>query len=414
MNMKRMCKMARHPERSEGFLHCGRKANAKVLRCAQNDGLFSSSKDVGPVDATGRESGQILVSLLLMMALFLLAIVGFAVDLTNLWFHRQAAQSAADSACQAGAMDMSALIAGLTLPKMGFTPGTNGNCSANPGSTICFYANANGYSGSGLSSGSSNSVAWNFPSAVPGVTAPSSSITAYPFLNVVVTENVKTHFLFTLQGTRYQKVAASCTCGLVQEKEAAPMIVLNPTAYGAFTYTGGGSFNIVGGPQRSLQVNSNNATAIDCKPSAIINTSLGGPKGTGSDVAIVGGPAKAPTACYGGGFNGGTTGQWHGGAFPIGDPYAGVGPPTSVKSIAPTSGASGKSVSKAPSSSTAGPDGCPDTSNPCIELSPGYYPNGITTNGYQTYIFLPGIYYMGNSLKAGGSATLRPSSFSCS
>jgi len=63
-----------------------------------------------------RESGQVMVSLLLMLALFLLAMMGFAVDLTNLWFHRQAAQSAADSACQAGAMDMSALIAGLTLP----------------------------------------------------------------------------------------------------------------------------------------------------------------------------------------------------------------------------------------------------------------------------------------------------------
>ena len=46
-----------------------------------------------------RESGQIMVSLLLMLTLFLLAMVGFAVDLTNLWFHRQAAQTAADAAC---------------------------------------------------------------------------------------------------------------------------------------------------------------------------------------------------------------------------------------------------------------------------------------------------------------------------
>lgn len=353
------------------------------------------------------ESGQVLISLLLMLALFLFAIVGFAVDLGNLWFHRQAVQSAADAACQAGAMDMSALAAGLTLSNMGFTPGTPGNCAADPGGTICFYANANGYNGTGLNSGASNSVAWAFPSSVPGATAPPSSISSYPFLNVTITENVRTHFLFTIQGSNYQQVAATCTCGLVQEKEAAPMVVLNPTASGAFTYTGGGSFNIIGGPQRALQVNSSSSTAIDCIPSGWINTSVGGPNGTGSDVAIVGGPSTAPTTCYGGGFNGGSTGTWHGGEFPIGDPYAGVGVPTSVKSIAPASGTSGISVSKAPSLSTAGPDGCPDTKNPCIELSPGYYPNGISTNGYQTYIFLPGIYYMGGSLNAGGSATLR-------
>lgn len=353
------------------------------------------------------ESGQVLISLLLMLALFLFAIVGFSVDLTNLWFHRQSAQSAADAACQAGAMDMSALAAGLTLSNMGFTAGTPGDCATDPGGTICFYANANGYNGAGLNSGASNSVAWTFPASIPGTTAPPSSVSSYPFLNVTITENVRTHFLFTLHGSNYQKVAATCTCGLVQEKEAAPMVVLNPTASGAFTYTGGGSFNIIGGPQRALQVNSSSSTAINCIPSGWINTSAGGPKGTGSDVAIVGGPSAAPTTCYGGGFNGGSTGTWHGGEFPIGDPYAGVAVPTSVKSITPASGTSGISVSKASSLSTAGPDGCPDTSNPCIEFSPGYYPNGIATNGYQTYIFLPGIYYMGGSLKAGGSATLR-------
>lgn len=360
-----------------------------------------------PRPTANAESGQVLISLLLLLALVLFAAVGFAVDLASLWFHRQSAQTAADSACQAGAMDMAALSAGLNMSQMGFTPGAPGNCAANPGGTICFYANANGYNGTGLNSGASNSVAWAFPSSVPGVTTPPGSISSYPFLNVTVTENVRTHFLFTLQGSNYQKVAATCTCGLVQEKEAAPMVVLSPTASGAFTYTGGGSFNIIGGPQRAVQVNSSSPTAIDCIPSGWINTSAGGPKGTGSDVAIVGGPTTAPTTCWGGGFNGGTTGNWFGGAFPIADPYAGVVPPASVKSMTPASGTSGISVSRAPSLSTAGPDGCPDTNNPCIEFSPGYYPNGIRTNGYQTYIFLPGIYYLGGSLKAGGSATLR-------
>jgi Flp pilus assembly protein TadG len=366
--------------------------------------------------ADGGESGQIMVSLLLMLAIFLLAMVGFAVDLTNLWFHRQAAQTAADSACQAGALDMAGLAAGMALPKMGFTPGTPTDCTSG-GGTICFYANANGYNGAGLSSNSaSNSVTWTFPASVPGVVTPPGSITSYPFLKVVVTENVKTHFLYTIHGTAYQEVSASCTCGTTQIEEAAPMIVLSPNAVGAFTYGGGGRLTIVGGPQRGLQVNSTNANAIDCSPSALIDTSKGGPSGTGSSVATSGGPSKAPTTCYGGGFSGGTTGTWTGGALPVGDPYKSVAVPASVKLITPLSTVNGITVAKA-KSGKAGPDGCPDPKNNCIELSPGYYPNGISTNGYQTYIFLPGIYYMGSSLNAGGSATLRmatPCSPSCS
>ena len=72
------------------------------------------------------ESGKIMVSLLLMLAIFLLVMVGFAVDLTNLWFHRQAAQTAADAACQAAAMDMLMVAVGTPMPNMGFTPGTPG------------------------------------------------------------------------------------------------------------------------------------------------------------------------------------------------------------------------------------------------------------------------------------------------
>jgi Flp pilus assembly protein TadG len=352
------------------------------------------------------ESGQIMVSLLLMLAIFLLAMVGFAVDLTNLWFHRQAAQTAADAACQAGAMDMAALAAGMAMPSMGFTPGTPANCTAGTG-TICFYANANGYNGTGIVAGtSSNSVAFSFPASVPNVTTPPETITSYPFLKVVVTENVKTHFLYTIHGTSYQKIAASCTCGTTQVPEAAPMVVLSPTAAGAFTYTGGGRLTIVGGPQRGLQVNSTSPKAIDCEPSAWIDTSMGGPKGTGSSVGISGGPSQAPTTCSGGGFKGGTTGGWSGAVLPVGDPYAGVPVPASVKLISPLSTTNGISVAKAVKG-TAGADGCPDPSTNCIEMAPGYYPGGITTDNYHTYIFLPGVYYMGGSLNSGGSSTLR-------
>ena len=371
-----------------------------------SSGMFAvpGSKDCG-------ESGQIMVSLLLMLSVFLLAVVGFAVDLTNLWFHRQAAQTAADSACQAGAMDMAALAAGMALPNMGFTPGTSANCSTGVG-TICFYANANGYNGAGLSPGSpSNSVTWSFPSSVPNVTTPPGAITSYPFLKVVVTENVKTHFLYTIHGTSYQQVVASCTCGTTQAPEPAPIIVLDPSASEAFTESGG-SFSIVGGPQRSLQVNSSDANAIYVNSQGIIDTHLGGPSQTGSDVAVLGGPSNE-SSNSGGPFYGGTTGHWISGALPIVDPYRGVGAPSSVKLIAPLSGTNGLSVAKA-NGGVGGADGCPDP-NGCTEYSPGYYPSGISVKG--TSIFLPGIYYMNGSLNAAGGSTLRmatPCSPTCS
>jgi len=42
----------------------------------------------------------------LILGLFLIASMGFAVDLSSMWLQRQAAQSAADAASVAGSMDM--------------------------------------------------------------------------------------------------------------------------------------------------------------------------------------------------------------------------------------------------------------------------------------------------------------------
>ncbi|MES2220533.1 MAG: pilus assembly protein TadG-related protein [Acidobacteriota bacterium] len=379
--------------------------NATTNRIAQN-GKFAS-----PASHGSAESGQVMVSLLLMLAIFLLAMVGFAVDLTNLWFHRQAAQTAADAACQAGAMDMAALAAGLALPKMGFTPGTAADCTAGTG-TICFYARVNGYNGSGIvANAPSNSVTWSFPTSVANVTTPPGTITSNPFLKVVVTENVKTYFLYTLHGTSYQKVAAFCTCGTTQAAEPAPIIVLDPIATKAFSESGG-NFNIVGGPQRSLQVNSSDPNAIYVNSQGIIDTHLGGPNLTGADVGVLGGPVSQSSSSTGP-FYGGTTGHWASGALPIIDPYKAVAAPSSVKLMAPVSGTNGRSVAKA-NGTVAGADGCPDP-NGCTEYSPGYYPSGISVSG--TSIFLPGIYYMNGSLNAAGGTTLRmatPCSPTCS
>lgn len=358
---------------------------------------------------TPSDSGQAAFVLILMLGTFLLAVFGFSVDLTNIWFHRQAATAASDAACQAGAMDLLASAGGLTLPAMGFTAGNAGDCISASAATMCTYARLNGYDGAGLnSSQASNAVSWMFPPSVAGVTPGAGS---HPFLKVSITENVGTYFISLVTASHVQPINVSTTCGLTLMKGAAPMVVLHPTMSGAFYYSGGSALDIVGGPSRGLQVNSTSATAIQWLASGMIDLSRGGLSQTGSDVAVVGGPTTVPTNGSSSGFLGGSTGSWRGNALPVSDPFSSVNSPVSIKNLTPDSTVSGTWVAY-------GTDGCPDHSgktgdaaHACKEFSPGYYPGGINLpsvmNGYSTAIFVPGIYYMNGSLIAAGSATVR-------
>ena len=359
--------------------------------------------------AMDAEAGQAAFLLVVMLGTFLLAVLGFAVDLTNIWFHRQAATAASDAACQAGALDMLASTGGLSLPAMGFTAGQASDCVGSSGATMCTYAKLNGYDGAGLvSSQPSNSVAWTFPPTVQGVTAGASTNS---FLQVSITENVQTYFVALLNASHVQPITVQTTCGLTLVKGAAPMVVLNPTASGTFYYSGGGALYIVGGPSRGLQVNSSSSKAVDWLASAKIDLSAGGPKQTGSDVAIVGGPSAIPNNGSSSGFNGGSTGQWKSNVLPIPDPFAAVQPPSSIRSLSPKWTTSGTWVAH-------GTNGCPDnrggtgnSSEACKEFSPGYYPSGIDVTslvgGNATAIFDPGIYYMNGSLNASASDIVR-------
>jgi hypothetical protein len=380
-------------------------------------------ESIGSKDLRSNESGQAAISFVLMLGLFLLGVLGFSVDLTNMWFHRQAATAAADAACQAGAMDMLGLAGGLTLSKSGFTPGTSGDCVANSAATMCTYALANGYNGTGLKAGAeSNSVSWTFPASVTGVTPGAG---AHPFMKLSISENVKSYFASLLTGSGYQKVVVASTCGLVQVKAAAPMVVLHPTMAGSFTYSGGGALYIVGGPPRGLQVNSSSATAVSWAASGMINLTKGGPNQTGSDVGITGGPTQSPgsgTCNTVSGFCTGSTGAWRSNTLPMPDPFGSVPAPSKPANAPAVTYVPGPKVNS-DGSITPGVDGCPDHRSNylggqpnmgCAEYSPGYYPSGLTPISYITSIFKPGIYYMNGPLNIGGSATVRvakPSGF---
>src|ERR1700681_767250 len=91
------------------------------------------------------ESGQALVFLVLALALVFLGAGALSVDMSNLWFHRQAAQNAADAACTAGAMDLLVDAQGGATGHQGFVNGTAFNCSVGSTATPCQYAAKNGY-----------------------------------------------------------------------------------------------------------------------------------------------------------------------------------------------------------------------------------------------------------------------------
>ena len=372
--------------------------------------LMANADYISAMSPESSESGQAAISLVLILGLFLLGIIGFAVDLTNIWFHRQAATAASDAACQAGALDLLGVAGGLKLPNAGFTAGAASDCVASPSATMCAYAKLNGYNGAGLSAtAASNAVSWTFPdpTTIPGVTAGAGK---YPFLQVSLSENIRTYFVSLWNASHFQTIHVRTTCGLAQVNEAAPMVVLDPTDSGTFTYTGGGALDIVGGPGRGLQVNSSSTTAINWGPSAIIDLSAGGPNQTGSDVGIVGGPATSPSNGSSSAYNGGTTGSWRSNVLPVPDPFGAVPAPAKPATNAP-----------APKWVLTGTDGCTDTQQVyvgqlggnynCLEFFPGYYPTGIDAStllsNYATGIFAPGVYYLNGSLTAAGSTILR-------
>lgn len=350
-----------------------------------------------------RDDGQVTIFVVIAMSLFLLGFVGFAVDMTNLWFHRQMAQGAADAACQAGIMNM--LVHTST---QGFVPGTGFNCSGSPSATPCQYASLNGYPGTGLVAGAaSNAVTVSFPVSVSGVTPAPSSYAPVPFLRVDIQDRVRLTFssLITFQPT--SDVHAQATCALVTARAPIPIIILNPTCSRSLADTGSGKVTIIGGPTRSIQVNSSNACAsalsssgcvtssptqcdspypaATCAPSnAKIDLTQGGPNFNGSSMGTFGGPAT-----WGAGFYTGTQATWASPASPISDPYADLPAPTPTGTVYSNCSLNGGADHLDPYPT----HGCPDQTQACRHYLPGRYTIPIVVRG-ATAIFSPGVYYI--------------------
>ena len=366
----------------------------------------------------GNESGQALVFMVLALSIFLLGAGALCVDMSNLWFHRQAAQNAADAACTAGAMDLLVEAQGGATGHQGFVTGTAFNCTAGSTAAPCQYAAKNGYD-----SGTGNLVSVSFPASVSGVPtssiAPSSMIPT-AFMGVLVTDNVQTFFSGILSGNRTQAVRAYSACGVVLAKAPIPILVLDPfnpvvsPPQKALDIQGTPTIKIVGGPSQSIQVNSQSATAVNIGGSATINLTKGGPNFDGSSFGTYGGPATAPA-----GFVTAGSGKWMT-TSPIADPFAQIPAPAVPPPPAALSGAvvcSSLTIQSGNCTVAHLVHGCPATN--CTLFTGGYYPNGICigTGGcgggiahasQNTAIFDPGVYYVNNGIQLMAHAMVRP------
>src|SRR5947209_6343685 len=298
------------------------------------------------------QQGQAFLFIVILIAFFLLAVLGLATDYTQVWAHRQMAQGAADAACEAGAADVflkgTDPTASTDFPALDFSwIGSSFDCSAKPNSVPCEYASFNGYAGANVSV--------SFPASLPGVSGiPAGFGTiANPYLKVTVTDPVATYFTRIGSSITTVNVTASASCGLNVITAPVPLVVLHRTASPSLQVNGTASVTILGGPQRSVQVDSSSATAVSV---GTVDLHQAGPTNNGSDFAVFGGPAAKPT-----GVNVGTAGHWIPGANPFGDPFAAVAAPTSAPATAGTATPVPFAV-----------NGCPDPVG-CVEFTPGNY-----------------------------------------
>src|SRR5438445_9497470 len=107
-------------------------------------------RDCSSLQRSSSQQGQTFLVIVILIAFFLLAVLGLATDYTQVWAHRQMAQGAADAACQAGAADV--FLKGTDPTASTDFPGPDSswfaspfNCTASPISCLCINAwfNAN-------------------------------------------------------------------------------------------------------------------------------------------------------------------------------------------------------------------------------------------------------------------------------
>jgi hypothetical protein len=384
----------------------------------------------GKTKSRACEAGQAMVLMLLIFSLVMLGAIAFAVDMGMLWYHRQEAQNAADAACTAGAMDMLVNASGSPTGHQGFTSETSFDCQAHPSYPVCVYAARNGFDSKNTTPG--NFVQVSFPpkaqvTGVPSSAVPGAGVVPNAFMRVDVTDRVQTWYSALLSGQTTRTVRSMAVCGVVMETSPVPIVVLHPSQAASLQGNGvNGLIKILGGPSKSIEVNSGSTTAVSF--GGIIDLSQGGPNYDGSQLGTWGGPPSPtgtflPNASY-----------WINHAAPVMDPFQSIpAPPQPAAPATPLDLASNPNCTsvniqagscridywkKAGGIGIA--HGCPDPDTsknpqPCILYTAGVYTGPLNLGGgggnRSTYVFDPGVYYIKNGITANSNSVLRTSTF---
>jgi hypothetical protein len=279
------------------------------------------------------EKGQHMAIAALMMPL-LLAVMGLVVDVGFVYTRQRQAQSAADSAAQAGA---------LVLKNDGASAATT---------AAYYYAGQSGFN----NDGTTNTVVVSIP--------PSSGAFAgnYHYVQVRVTNFVNPIFSGIVYNGTFP-VGSMATAGFQSNAMGAPVIVLNRSACGAFDLVGTSSIHV---PNGGIHVNSNCSSAVSVSGTTFIYTQ--------SPMTIVGGYRDTGSATF---SQPPKTGQ-----AVIADPLLGVIPPS--PSDYPARGGGTAAV----------PNTWTFTGSGSATLYPGTYYGGLDFSGNNIVTLMPGVYVM--------------------
>jgi Flp pilus assembly protein TadG len=282
------------------------------------------------------DKGQHMAMAALMMPL-LLAVIGLVIDVGFVYTRQRVAQNAADSAAQAGA---------LVLKEDGAGAAT---------SAALYYAAQSGFN----NDGSTNTVAVNIP--------PTSGTFAgnYHYVQVRVTNFVAPIFSGIVYNGTYP-VGSLATAGFQSNSMGAPVIVLDPSACGAFDLVGSAWIKV---PNGNIHVNSNCSKAVSVTGSAVIDTQ--------SPMTIVGGYRATGSVTF---SHPPKTGQ-----AVLPDPLLGLVQPNPSDYTPRGAG------------TAAVPKTWKFTGSSSVTLYPGTYYGGLDFAGSNIITMMPGIYVMAGS-----------------
>ncbi|MFN7998324.1 MAG: Tad domain-containing protein [Bryobacteraceae bacterium] len=307
------------------------------------------------------EKGQALLVVVAAMGVLLVGAVGLALDGSQLYAHGQMAQSAADAIAMAGIMD---IFNGTNVGANAFGSSAH-TCTSTDAIAPCKYAVANGFG--------NDTVILTFgdkTNAPEGFTSPPLSPTDSPcWMKVSITRNVSTTLMRMFGAGSTTQVKATALASIVSVVAPVPIIITHPTKASALSMGGNDTIQITGGPSRSIQVNSNSATAFGWNGNSFtIDLHAAGPSGTGADFGVYGAESQPGQGTWNLG-----TGRWLEPAAPIQDPFANVQAPD-------------------PSKLTAQSPACGSS---CSVYQPGIYDGGLTIKNATSQL-KPGVYYIKN------------------